>query len=78
MPCFSARRKAKQLNERQAQKEGIHMLTRYLESVRRSLFDGEITPFDYDGIVKRALGDALSAHSITYTEWAHLYYQYIG
>ena len=54
------------------------MLTRYLESVRKSLFDGEITPFDYDGIVKRALGDALSAHSITYTEWAHLYYQYIG
>lgn len=54
------------------------MLARYLDSVRHDLFNGKITPFDYDNLVKQMLRDALAAHRITYTEWAQLYYQYIG
>ena len=54
------------------------MLAHYLDCVRRDLFNGKITPFDYDNLVKKTLREALGAHCITYTEWAQLYYQYIG
>ena len=54
------------------------MLALYLSNVRHDLFEGKITPVDYDNLVKQTLREALSAHRITYTEWAQLYYQYIG
>lgn len=53
-------------------------MSEYLSALRRDLFDGKLSSYEYDCIVKSTLRDALNTQSITYPEWSHLYYEFIG
>lgn len=54
------------------------MFTEYLKAIRRDLFDGKMSLYEYDKLVKNTLVSALNSKQITYTEWARLYYEFIG
>ena len=53
------------------------MLKHFLDNVKQDLYDGKITLYDYNKLVRKTLGTALDSRRITYSEWSHLYYEYV-
>lgn len=55
-----------------------YLMYECLTAIRRDLFDGEITPYEYDCTVKSFLRAALAAKSIDYKKWTTLYCEFVG
>ena len=50
----------------------------FLANIRRDLFDGKLSLYEYTTTVRSILGSARDASQLTYSEWSRLYYEFIG